>query len=627
MDLYSRNLSDFYRGDLLVARLLDSDYPCAQEIHQEGDGIFRIKRLFRPGNGLSPPTPAAPFKIEIETGFSPVYYAIPGVSYQGNDWGSGLEPKGLCCNGQPWVYSACRSTLPGATYSEDKRDSVCLFGKAEKLSFSMSLREQKGKIIHVISFPRVEQPFTYSAKNRYMPAYAEPVHIWGEVLLEAYLVLAPAQKCGESLRAALDYGWRSFSHSTSPRYLPEQLWEYGIHFIKNSLYFSTDSFAGFCMGLYFDAGKWEQRRGNLEAGWVGQNISQAATLLYDFKKNNCRDSLDMGLRVLDCWKKALLPNGLFRCRYDRLLKYGEDINNTHEVQDAANLFGVVKGYLRAWRVLETLGIARPDYRALALAICDFALEAQTPQGAFAKSWYNNGSVANPDGTIGAYMAWALLEGFSENGDKRYLKAAMDGFAYYDNEFIKLGYTTAGALDTYCVDKESAMPLLAISVTLYELTGESRFLERAESISWYLAGWQYHYSISYPENTLLGQYGYDTLGATAVSVQHHHVDAYALQFYKYWIKLAKYTGNRQWHERAVSIWNNATQFISDGGLVIDGSLRPTGSQDEGVCQTRWHTSRGEFYHTSRWLVGWNNAFRLEILSDAAYDLNRHSSDQN
>ena len=183
-------------------------------------------------------------------------------------------------------------------------------------------------------------------------------------------------------------------------------------------------------------------------------------------------------------------------------------------------------------------------------------------------------------------------------------------------FLRDGYMTAGALDTCCIDKESAMPMLALSVLLYEHTGEKAYLEQAQKISIYLETWLYHYSVAFPTGTLLHQYHYDTLGGTAVSTQHQHIDAYALLFIPFWVRLAQYTGDNHWEDLAWAVWCNATQFISDGTLVIDGVRRPAGSQDEGVNHTFWHTSRGEFFHTSRWLVCWNGAFRMECLRDRA-----------
>lgn len=603
----------FYYGEKPVARLLPSTYSLAGDtVSQLMPGIFLVTRTFPFDEQVS--IPQSGLRLEVAALYTPRFYEIPAVTYNGNNWGTPVEPKGLTCNQAPWVYVHTRSTVPGAAYSEDDAVSLCLFGDPGNPPFSMSLQDREEGFVHSLQMPQTESPFAYCAKGKYEPAMASPFHAAGSVTFTAYVVIAPAQKTGESLKESLRFAWERFSHPTLPRFTQDKLWEYGIRFAKESVYFEKPDFAGFCMGLYFDGGAWVQKQDVLEIGWVGQNASLAATLITDYARTKDQDSLDKALKILDCWKRALLPNGLFRCRFDRVLRYGEDTSHPDEQQDAANLFGVVRGYLRAYKALKELGVERPDYREVSLSVCGFALCAQREDGRFAKCWYNDGTVADGEGTIGAYMAWALLEGYLETGNKDWLLAAEKGFQFYDNQFQKTGYTTAGALDTYCIDKESSMPMVALAVTLYEITGEKSYLTRAEHISWYLASWQYHYTVKYPGGSLLSQYAYDTLGATSVSTQHQHVDAYALQFFCYWVKLAKYTGDKQWLKRAYAIWNNATQFVSDGSLVIDGHVRPAGSQDEGVCQTRWHTSRGEYFHTSRWLVCWNGAFRLEILCD-------------
>jgi hypothetical protein len=193
-----------------------------------------------------------------------------------------------------------------------------------------------------------------------------------------------------------------------------------------------------------------------------------------------------------------------------------------------------------------------------------------------------------------------------------LDAAVKAYRYYIDAFLQDGYTTAGALDTYCIDKESAMPLLKTGLQLYELTNDDDYLQKSEMISWYLATWQVHQSIRFPEQSPLGRLNYDSFGGTTVSTQHQHIDHYALYFIKDWLKLAEYTNNDQWKERARAIWINATAIISDGTLEVTGRVRPAGGQDEGFCHTRWHTSRGDFFGVSQWLVAWPTAFRLEML---------------
>lgn len=63
----------------------------------------------------------------------------------------------------------------------------------------------------------------------------------------------------------------------------------------------------------------------------------------------------------------------------------------------------------------------------------------------------------------------LLEGYRQSGDESYLKAAIKGTKIYLEELKTHGFTTAGALDIFSIDKESGIPLLKASTELYRLT--------------------------------------------------------------------------------------------------------------------------------------------------------------
>jgi hypothetical protein len=51
-----------------------------------------------------------------------------------------------------------------------------------------------------------------------------------------------------------------------------------------------------------------------------------------------------------------------------------------------------------------------------------------------------------------------------------------------------GFTAAGALDTHCIDKESAIPLLQSGLLLYDISHEAVYLDWAELAAAYLASW-------------------------------------------------------------------------------------------------------------------------------------------
>jgi hypothetical protein len=110
-------------------------------------------------------------------------------------------------------------------------------------------------------------------------------------------------------------------------------------------------------------------------------------------------------------------------------------------------------------------------------------------------------------------------------------------------------------------------------------------------------------------------GYDTFGGTAVSTSHHHIDPFALCYVPDLMELSRLTLEPQWKERALAIWANGVQGISDGATELMGkSARPLGSQDEGYLHTRWGRSdeKDGYFSLSQWLVAWPGAFRLECL---------------
>ena len=155
---------------------------------------------------------------------------------------------------------------------------------------------------------------------------------------------------------------------------------------------------------------------------------------------------------------------------------------------------------------------------------------------------------------------------------------------------------------------SGIPLLKGAMALYELTGEKEWLDGALDSAWYLSTWQYTHTCHFGPESVLGQTGYDSFGGTLVSTVHEGIDPFALCYIPELYQLFKATGQERWLKRARAVWRNGCQHISDGSLVIDGRLRPEGSQDESYTVTR----QGKRGIASGWLVAWPGSFRMEVL---------------
>ncbi|WP_373238085.1 hypothetical protein [Hungatella hathewayi] len=545
------------------------------------------------------------------------FYMIPGVLYNGNSWGAGLEPKGLVHEGEPWVFASHRSGIPAGLYCQSEKTALGMWAEpSSDLTASCSFSEENGKMTARLLFPEQEGPVIYCARDTYEDChYTDPyVNKSGIIRVSAVVVLKKRSSAdGYDYDVYLQKAWEYFKRENQIIMDKQSVWNLGFSFIKDSAYFEEKGFAGFCMGLTWQSGGWRQKKDYLEIGWVGQHASLAVSLIYKALIDGESADLEKGLKVLDHWAhNAVLPNGLFRCRYDRILKYENETENREERQDAANLYSVIEEYLEAYHMLLNAGIDRSGYLTMVERLCDFITGVQSEDGRLGKAWYNDGTCSDQDGTAGCYLASGLCSAFTEFKKPEYMTAARRAFEFYYREFMECGYTTAGALDTCCVDKESAIPLLETAVRLYEIEGKRLDLERAVVVSRYLATWQYHYDVEFPDKSILRQLEYLTRGGTAVSVQHHHIDCYGLVFYEIWMKLTSLTGDPVWRERAEAIWNNSLYNISDGRMVINGQRRPQGAQDEGFLQTRWHTKKGDYFGVSEWLVVWHHAFRLKIL---------------
>jgi hypothetical protein len=586
-----------------------SDALCAEDSTRLiEDGIYEVTRRFRVRG--STPVAAARLTLDVVAEYAAGYAMIPGVSYNGNPWGTGRDPKGFARDGQPWTFASHRTTIPGGTYSEGPAYSVALFAQCDRpdLGCACSLIPGATTTTHRLIWPEEEQPLTYDARDHYAPGYRKPLTLepHDEVVVVAYVVAQSLAQPRTGWHRFFDFAWQQNRHDLRPTLTPQAAWGLGVQFASESLWAEEGIYRGFSIGLTLIDGAWRQRpEGKYEIGWCGQNAVLANALLADTLRNGTPASLEKGLAALDTWAThAHLDNGLLRCQFDPLLTG----HKAGEIQDTCNLGWAALEFFDAFDLAQRCGAHRPAYLSTAFGICDFFVAHQFCDGRFGKAWNNAGDCLDDEGTIGAFIIPPLLEAYRRTQQPAYLSAARSGFDFYISGLLRDGFTTAGALDTHCIDKESAIPLLNAGLQLFDLTSERRYLEQAEHAAYYLASWQVHHSVPFPKGSVLETLGYDTFGGTVVSTQHHHIDPYGIAFVPGWLRLAELTGQPIWRERALAVWANGLQGISDGTLAILGKQRPAGGQDEAFFQTRWHNFGG----VSQWLVAWPTAFRLETL---------------
>ncbi len=545
------------------------------------------------------------------------YWQVPAVNYNGNGWGSGAQYSGFSKDGTPWTYAWHRVAIPACTYAESERFAVSLFG-AEEGGMSGSIWTEEDKACQSLLWPEQEGPKVL-IKRCWMPAYNGTME--KRTAFTAVLHVTKAKAIRESYHDLLDFAWGYFHREVAMQKSPEMVEKLDTLFFRSLWMKLFDGVTGFQTGMHWvesEAAFVKSR--NFELGWTGQNASLAATLLRQYQKYGDPDLRDKALSVLDSWVKyARRDNGLMLCKLQCDPNHLDSIINGDIpiTIDACNLGTGATYFFKAARLCDELGIERPEYRKTALDLCDFALKAQQASGELAKSWFLDGGVDSRHGSVGMFLVLPLVDAYEATGEKKYLDAAIRGCDFYYGEFARSGYTTAGALDSYCIDKESGAPLLRGLLTAYYVTGDEKYVAQAEDVAYYLATWQWHYTIHFPEGSMAHDVGFDSYGSTSVSAAHNALDHYGVYWVPEYLELAELTGKDMWRQRARALWYSGTELMSDGTLVVKGRVRPAGSQDESVRHTRWGRPDGKYFTTSEWLTNWQGSYRevaLDRISD-------------
>ncbi len=583
--------------------------------------------------------PAEEMTMRFAADYSPTYQLIPAVQYDGNkcyiqDYvdvrnsvadADAQEKKKMPTfflgnkdpeTGEPWRLIWHRSSVPGGSYSEgiltgqaaktenggeEIRAGVGMFLPVDQPGGAFSIYEENGQTMHELLWPEQDSRLIYFPDPEKRVRKMEPSNVF-----RAMLVFTEAKEERVSWYKLLEAAWKQYYQLKAPVRNYEQLWDLGVDYAKQLYTEEDDGFKGFSIGFTWE-GKWVKRSvQKYEIGWCGQNASLANSLLAHAQKTGDQEAKEKAVAVLDAWIAAAKPHGLIPTHYDD----NQYTNGFQKTVDACNLGTAALQFFEAGERAEALGISRPEYTEMAVRICEFAQRVMNEEGQIGKSWLESDlSPAVKTGTTGAFLSMALCEGAVRTGREDFREAALKSCRYYNQELLKNGYTTAGALDIFTIDKESSIPLLKSNLMMYRLTGEAEFLENAVRAGWYLSTWQWHYTRNYPKGSLLQEMQFDTFGGTAVSI-HGGMDPFALNYIHEIADLAELTGNEQWKQRANGIWRHGQMCISDGDLVIDGKdPRPRGSQDESTeltLSTHWENE------PSQWLVAWPTAFRLEAL---------------
>ncbi|MBE6641747.1 MAG: hypothetical protein E7619_09175 [Ruminococcaceae bacterium] len=558
--------------------------------------------------------------LDVKALYAPERFTVPSVSYNGNKRSDGKEPHGWELNGVPWTYSSDRVSVPACTVFENRDTVTALFASElskDNLICAASVIFAENDKRHRIIWPDSDMPLEYTDHDVLSDGYENFLTLapGDEYTCEAYVFCSVPKWENYGMATLIDRLCRIFpfrhkacmDYKTARRAAYAQIEAHtvrlfnGAYMVKNALRDCPDK-----DGQYMPYEVYE-------CGWSGQCCGSVRHYIEKWKRNGELKYLEMGLSSLDAWCESQLDNGLLQKNYIR------SVTNVRKFPaDVCNLGWFAHELMLAWNSLKDTEYARPKYLECAEKTLRFLIDNYSEEDAFGLEWNMDGTKASTGGSAGGFVLMALCLAYKLTGKEEYLEYAIKTDEFYYKRDISDFCVTAGALDCRCVDKESAYPFAVAALDLYDITGDKKYLERAEMVAYYFASWMFFFDTQYAEKTQFEDLGYYTSGGTAVSAQHHAIDPWGVAIIPECLRLARELDKPIWRDIAYRYWCNAILAINlDEDSLWLGHHRPWGMQSEAYFQCRWVRSRYNFAPRERARINdvygnWNASFRLTTI---------------
>ena len=603
---------------------------------------------------------AVTFKLVLaaEPHIKDAKFMFPGINYNGNNFGDSKMnlPQGWEHEGEPWIFSYDRGSIPSCTISENEDRVFALFASDKDTSSYVSAcsmeKLEDGSFRHLIYWPVTEAPLVYDDKLKFSERY------------DTYLTLAPGESFSVSANACTgkplypEYGFatvfpvafRRVSHEVplcrtfdEMMYLDKafQDWsrrqdEHGYWYgcilddqkFRAGYYGTGKSDEGYTVEDYEkhpELNRWhtdemeqskhlkpgEYIKGpGRELGFAGQSFQSARLSIIYGLQNNSPEDVDFGLKVLRSWiEKRRYPTGVFKSYKDR----------GHSNRDASNLGWAICELTRVSQILKEHGMDASDLEAAADKLVGVILPGVREDGALGSVWNGDtGEVVTYNGDGGGFMLMGLVRYWLANGGDQ-LKSVIDNaFRYYYESDINHFRCFGGAMDCASIDKEGIHPFFTSAKLMYEATGDAGYLDYARKAAWYFVSWLYIQNPVYDADDDLTVLGIKPAGANIVGVEHPAVDEYGAILLGEFLWLARVDNEPMWRDVAELIWRNGTQAIADENHRIwNGLERPIGSKGEALFISQWskyHTKKFKRGAINNHLTAWQGIYRCASVYD-------------
>jgi hypothetical protein len=332
-------------------------------------------------------------------------------------------------------------------------------------------------------------------------------------------------------------------------------------------------------------------------GFVSKNIECADQLLREGDRDSTGRGQKMrqiGLTIISSMIQALHAIPLQGTGYD--LSTGKPWTGERKEWLAPWLRNATEGMrvlMRAYRRENNLGRRHPEWFDWVKSYVDWLILQQRDDGSFPRRWKPGSSeVAESTGTTSYCPVPLLVIMAEETGDLRYLRAAIRAAEYVWTNWGMRGLFVGGASDNQNItDKEAGMLSMEAYLSLYETTGESKWLERAKAAADFTESWIWIWNLPMPldanDTQLHWKKGVPTIGLQGITARGAGgVDEYLDWSVSSYAKLYNYSKDQHYLDVARLLLHATKSMIALPGRLY-------GMKGIGWQQEHWRMGPGRF----------------------------------
>lgn len=452
-------------------------------------------------------------------------------------------------------------------------------------------------------YPGSEGERTYADGTSYQgKRWAKRSHPVRTGVEHAYTLLLRFEESNDFAQA-LETHWKAAFALYDPQPLDvdsEEVMSYGLEVLDR--YWMEDNGApGFPFSVHLPSGNVHEI--SYAMGFVGMQISCAYYLYRHGLEAGNATYREKGEKIIDFWAgKSLNPDGMPRIWWDI-----SPWNLFRDYNDLRNMQGGLEAMIRAWQCAEK---HQPGSKPLWLDYCNRAagwlLDRQHADGSWYKAYNNAGQVVDTGKFLTSNPIRFLAYMYAGTGNEQYKSAAIRAGEFCYKEMHEPYKYVGSVIDNpYVKDRESGQKMIEACLSLYDLTGEEKWLDGARQAAWYTVTYMYAWNIPVETGDTPPEWPRDksSVGLTIIATGHSGADCgFSYNSFEYQ-RLHDLTGDACFGRIAGLLEKNTKQTMD-----YDGSLGYAyrGLQTEAI---RVVTPRG--YGVRLWLP-WVTASALDPL---------------